>query len=155
MQQWLQHQQIAVVEPFSAGIGGGGFLLWHQAQTGTMRALDFRERSPLQAGQDMYLDQSGKVIPQASRDGYQAVGVPGTIAGLAKIHRQYGKLPWPRLVEPSVQLASQGFPVTARYLQALQWRASAMPPGSEAAKDLFTAGPNADDRGGDCSNGSG
>lgn len=131
---------ISVVEPFSAGIGGGGFLLWHQAQTGTMRALDFRERAPLRARRDMYLDKSGNVIPQASRDGYQAVGVPGTIAGLAEIHRQYGKLPWRRLVEPSVQLASHGFPVTVRYLQALEGRASAMPPGSAAAKIFLPQG---------------
>ncbi|MBE9031509.1 gamma-glutamyltransferase [filamentous cyanobacterium LEGE 11480] len=131
---------ISVVEPFSAGIGGGGFLLFHHAETGTMRSLDFRERAPLRATRDMYLDATGKVMPRASVDGYQAVGVPGTVAGLAAIHQRYGKLAWARLVAPSVQLAQQGFPVSARYQQALQWRSKGIKPGSEAAKIFLPRG---------------
>ena len=60
---------ISVVEPFSAGIGGGGFLLLHAAKTGEMKALDFRERAPLKATGNMYLDEQGKVRPNASVDG--------------------------------------------------------------------------------------
>jgi gamma-glutamyltranspeptidase / glutathione hydrolase len=131
---------ISVVEPFSAGIGGGGFLLFHEAKTGEMRTLDFRERAPLKATADMYLDAQGAVIPKASVNGYKAVAVPGTIAGLADLHQRYGKLPWKQLVEPSVQLAQQGFPVTARYQQALKWRSAAMPPGSIAAKIFLPQG---------------
>src|SRR4028119_2154996 len=82
---------ISVVEPFSAGIGGGGFLLLHRAQTGEMKALDFRERAPLRATRNMYLDEQGKVRPNASVDGYLSVAVPGTVAGLYRVHRQYGK----------------------------------------------------------------
>jgi gamma-glutamyltranspeptidase / glutathione hydrolase len=125
---------ISVVEPFSAGIGGGGFLLFRQGKSGEIRALDFRERAPLKATADMYLDGSGAVIPKASVNGYKAVAVPGTIAGLAELHQRYGKLPWKQLVEPSVQLAAQGFPVTVRVQQAIKWRSAAMPAGSEAAK---------------------
>jgi gamma-glutamyltranspeptidase / glutathione hydrolase len=131
---------IAVVEPFSAGIGGGGFLLFHEAKTGEMRTLDFRERAPLKATVKMYLDAQGQVIPKASTNGHKAVAVPGTIAGLAELHQRYGKLPWQQLVEPSVQLAQQGFPVTARYQQALKWRSAAMPPGSIAAKIFLPQG---------------
>lgn len=131
---------ISVVEPFSAGIGGGGFLLFHQAKTGQMRSLDFRERAPLQATRNMYLDAAGKVIPRASVDGHQAVGVPGTIAGLAEIHQRYGKLPWRQLVQPSINLAQAGFPVTARYRMALGWRSAAMQPGSETAKIFLPGG---------------
>ncbi len=125
---------ISVVEPFSAGIGGGGFLLFRQGKSGEIRSLDFRERAPLKATSDMYLDAQGAVMPKASVNGYKAVAVPGTIAGLAELHQRYGKLPWKQLVQPSVQLAQQGFPVTVRYQQALQWRSAAMPPGSEAAQ---------------------
>jgi gamma-glutamyltranspeptidase/glutathione hydrolase len=131
---------ISVVEPFSAGIGGGGFLLWHQAKTGQIRALDFRERAPLKASRDMYLDANGKAMLRASRDGYRAVGVPGTIAGLVELHQRYGKLPWPQLVAPSVQLAKQGFPVTARYQAALQWRSPSLQPNSEAARIFLPQG---------------
>jgi gamma-glutamyltranspeptidase / glutathione hydrolase len=131
---------IAVVEPFSAGIGGGGFLLFRQGKTGEIRALDFRERAPLQATPDMYLDAQGKVIPRASVDGYKAVAVPGTIAGLAELHQRYGKLPWKQLVEPSVQLAQQGFPVTVRYRNALKRRSGAITPGDAAAKIFLPQG---------------
>jgi gamma-glutamyltranspeptidase / glutathione hydrolase len=131
---------IAVVEPFSAGIGGGGFLLFRQGKTGEIRALDFRERAPLKATAEMYLDSQGKVVPRASMDGYKAVAVPGTIAGLAELHQRYGKLPWKQLVEPAVQLAQQGFPVTWRYQQALKRRSGAMMPGVAAAKIFLPQG---------------
>ncbi|MHC5720076.1 MAG: gamma-glutamyltransferase, partial [Nostoc sp.] len=76
---------ISVVEPFSAGIGGGGFLLMHSEKTGEIKALDFRERAPLKATRKMYLDAKGKVLPNASINGYLAVGTPGTVAGLYEV----------------------------------------------------------------------
>ena len=99
---------ISVVEPFSAGIGGGGFLLL-RLQNGEIKALDFRERAPLKATKNMYLDAQGKVRPNASVDGYLAVATPGTVAGLYEIHRRYGKLPWRVLVQPAIALAQNGF----------------------------------------------
>lgn len=100
---------ISVVEPFSAGIGGGGFLLLHQSKTGEIKALDFRERAPLKATRNMYLDAKGKVRPNASIDGYLAVGTPGTVAGLYEVHRRYGKLSWQEVVKPAIALAQNGF----------------------------------------------
>ncbi|WP_017318664.1 gamma-glutamyltransferase [Mastigocladopsis repens] len=100
---------ISVVEPFSAGIGGGGFLLLHQAKTGEMKALDFRERAPLKATRNMYLDAQGKVRPNVSVNGYLAAATPGTVAGLYEVHRRYGKLPWQEVVKPAISLAKDGF----------------------------------------------
>lgn len=117
---------ISVLEPFSAGIGGGGFLLLHQAKTGEMKALDFRERAPLRATRNMYLDEQGKVRPNASVDGYLSVAVPGTVAGLYQVHRQYGRLPWATVVAPSIRFAQNGFVVSERYVQAAQLRKSTL-----------------------------
>lgn len=100
---------ISVVEPFSAGIGGGGFLLMHSEKTGDIKALDFRERAPLKATRNMYLDAEGKVRPNASINGYLAVGTPGTVAGLYEVHRRYGKLPWQEVMKPAIALAAYGF----------------------------------------------
>ncbi|MBW4689030.1 MAG: gamma-glutamyltransferase [Komarekiella atlantica HA4396-MV6] len=100
---------ISVVEPFSAGIGGGGFLLMHSEKTGEMKALDFRERAPLKATRNMYLDAQGKVRPNASVNGYLAVATPGTVAGLYEVHRRYGKLSWQEAVKPAIALAKDGF----------------------------------------------
>ncbi|MBD2325644.1 gamma-glutamyltransferase [Alkalinema sp. FACHB-956] len=111
---------ISVVEPFSAGLGGGGFLLFYDGKTGKTVALDFRERAPLQATRNLYLDARGKVRPQASTKGALAVAVPGTIAGLAEVHQRYGKLPWQTLVEPAIDLAEQGFPVSWQYTRTSQ-----------------------------------
>lgn len=109
---------ISVAEPFSAGIGGGGFLIFYQAQKNETKALDFRERAPLKATQNMYLDAQGKVRPNSSINGYLAVATPGTIAGLYEAHRQYGKLPWKTVVAPSVNLSQSGFPVSHRFTEA-------------------------------------
>lgn len=101
---------ISVVEPFSAGIGGGGFLLVKVGDK--MEALDFRERSPRNATRNMFLDAQGKPIPNASTEGYLSVGVPGTIAGMAEVHRRYGKLSWAQVVRPAIILARDGFVVS-------------------------------------------
>ncbi|BAZ82740.1 gamma-glutamyltransferase [Sphaerospermopsis kisseleviana CS-549] len=105
---------ISVVEPFSAGIGGGGFLLFHSQKTGEIKALDFRERAPIKATKNMYLDADGKVIPGASTNGYLAVATPGTVAGMYEVHRRYGKLPWQEVVKPSIALAKNGFIISNR-----------------------------------------
>ncbi|MEB3294082.1 MAG: gamma-glutamyltransferase [Synechococcales bacterium] len=131
---------ISVVEPFSAGIGGGGFLLFYQAQPHTLKALDFRERAPQQATRTLYLDAQGKVRPRASVDGHLAVGVPGTLAGLAELHRAHGKLPWQTLVKPAIQLAEQGFPISWRYLQILEWRKQALLANPEARRIFLQDG---------------
>ena len=128
---------ISVVEPLSAGIGGGGFLLLHSAKTGEMRALDFRERAPLKATRNMYLDEQGNVRPNASVDGYLSVAVPGTVAGLYQVHHQYGKLPWATLVAPSISYAQNGFDVSERFVGAAQQRKKVILNNS-GARQVFT-----------------
>ena len=132
---------ISVVEPFSAGIGGGGFLLMHSEKTGDIKALDFRERAPLKATRNMYLDAEGKVRPNASIDGYLAVGTPGTVAGLYEVHRRYGKLSWEEIIKPAIALAKDGFilssQVTWNSLPVYQNRKQAIL-NNPAAREIFT-----------------
>ncbi len=132
---------ISVVEPFSAGIGGGGFLLMHSEKTGDMKALDFRERAPLKATRNMYLDAAGKVRPNASINGYSAVATPGTVAGLYEVHRRYGKLSWQEVVKPAIALAKNGFIIgdttTWRSLQTNQLYQQRIL-NNPAAREIFT-----------------
>src|SRR5438309_12030027 len=106
---------LAVTWPEAGNLGGGGFMLLRKAD-GTEEALDYRERAPLGATRDMYLDATGNIIKDASLVGYQASGVPGTVAGLTLAHKRHGKLPWADLVEPARKLAADGFPVS-QYLE--------------------------------------
>lgn len=128
---------ISVVEPFSAGIGGGGFLLLHLPQTGEMKALDFRERAPLKATRNMYLDANGKVRPNVSVDGHLSVAVPGTVAGLYEIHRKYGKLPWQEVIAPAIKLADEGFIISDRFVSRVEQRKDALLK-NPAARQIFT-----------------
>ena len=132
---------ISVVEPFSAGIGGGGFLLMHDSRKRTIKALDFRERAPLKATKNMYLDDNGKVRRNASINGYLAVGTPGTVAGMYEVHRRYGKLPWKKVVEPSIKLAKDGFVVSDKFVQALR-RRKRMIATNQPARAIFTRNGN-------------
>ncbi len=125
---------ISVVEPFKAGIGGGGFLLLYQANKGEMKALDFRERAPLKATRNMYLDAQGKVIPKASIDGYLSVAVPGTVAGLYQLHREYGKLPWSVVVLPAILYAQDGFAISEHFVEAAELRKEAILTNPDARK---------------------
>lgn len=127
---------ISVVEPFSAGIGGGGFLLLRLGQSGEIRALDFRERAPLKATRNLFLNAQGKPIPNASTEGYLAAATPGTIAGLYEVQRRYGKLPWQAVVMPAVQLADAGFPVSWRLAEAIEGNQTLRQ--NSAARRIFT-----------------
>src|SRR2546428_5639976 len=106
---------LAVTWPEAGNLGGGGFMLLRKAD-GSEEALDYRERAPLAATHDMYLDANGEIIKDASLVGYKAIGVPGTVAGLALAHKRHGKLPWADVVEPARKLAADGFPVS-QYLE--------------------------------------
>ncbi len=132
---------ISVVEPFSAGIGGGGFLLMHDSRKRTIKALDFRERAPLKATKNMYLDDGGKVRRNASINGYLAVGTPGTVAGMYEVHRRYGKLPWKTVVQPSIKLAKDGFLVSDKFVQAVK-RRKKMIASNQEARAIFTRNGN-------------
>ncbi|WP_199243434.1 gamma-glutamyltransferase [Hymenobacter sedentarius] len=104
---------LAVVLPVAGNIGGGGFLLYRD-RNGSAGSLDFRETAPAGATRDMYLDKQGNVVEGLSTAGPLAVGTPGTVAGMAVLHKQLGKLSWPALVQPAVALAAKGFPLTVK-----------------------------------------
>jgi len=101
---------LAVTYPFAGNIGGGGFMLVRLAD-GRTRFIDFREKAPLAATRNMYLDAAGNVT-EDSVVGWRAAGVPGTVRGLALAHQEYGRKSWAELLNPAIQLASQGFPVS-------------------------------------------
>lgn len=128
---------ISVVEPFSAGIGGGGFAMVRLTENSEIKALDFRERAPQKATQNMYLDAEGKVRSKSSINGHLAVGVPGTVAGLYELHRQYGKLPWRNVVKPAINLANNGFVVAENFVNSVEARKQVLL-ANPAAKEIFT-----------------
>lgn len=102
---------MAVVFPRAGNLGGGGFLVY-RPNTGPVRALDYREKAPAAADRDMYLDENEEVIPGLSTRGHMAVGVPGTVAGIANMHAEYGSLSWEELVQPAIDLARYGYALT-------------------------------------------
>ncbi len=126
---------ISVVEPFAAGIGGGGFAVIKIGDK--IETLDFRERAPKTATRNMYLDAQGKVRPNASLEGHLAAGVPGTIAGLATLHRKYGKLPWQTVVRPAIALARSGFIVSDLYTIQAKSKQKLLA-SNAAARQIFT-----------------
>ena len=104
---------LAVVLPVAGNVGGGGFLLYHD-RNGSAGSLDFRETAPAGATRDMYLDKQGNVVPGLSTAGPLAVGTPGTVAGMAVLHKQMGRLSWSSLLQPAVALATKGFRLTEK-----------------------------------------
>ena len=104
---------LTVCFPNAGNISGGGFLVYRTA-SGEVGSLDYREKAPLNAFEKMYLDENGDVIPEKSTLGGLAVGVPGTVAGLAEIHSKFGTLPWEDLVKPAIDLAMNGYIVTEK-----------------------------------------
>ncbi|HET9986567.1 MAG TPA: gamma-glutamyltransferase [Longimicrobiales bacterium] len=101
---------LAVTYPTAGNIGGGGFMVI-RFPDGRATTLDFREKAPLAASPEMFEDSTGAYSATIHHDSYRAVGVPGTVAGLALAHGKYGSLPWRRLVQPAVTLAADGFDV--------------------------------------------
>jgi gamma-glutamyltranspeptidase / glutathione hydrolase len=102
---------LAAVHPIAGNLGGGGFMLVHFA-SGKSTFIDYRERAPLAATTNMYLDAKGNVVPDASITGYKAIGVPGSVAGMVYAEKKYGKLTLARVMAPAIRLASQGFVLT-------------------------------------------
>ena len=103
---------LAVTLPRAGNLGGGGFMLVHDAESGETVAIDYREEAPRRAGRDMFLHKDGNVDQDKARFSHLSAGVPGTVAGLWRAHQDYGRLPWRRVVEPAMQLARDGFEVT-------------------------------------------
>ncbi|HEX8153779.1 MAG TPA: gamma-glutamyltransferase [Thermoanaerobaculia bacterium] len=101
---------LAVAHPQAGNLGGGGFLVYWDSETKAIWTLDYREVAPLAAKRDMYVQPDGSVS-SASRTGALAVGVPGSVAGLAAMHEKFGTQEWKELVAPSISLAKDGFRV--------------------------------------------
>jgi len=112
---------LAVVYPNAGNIGGGGFMVYRSAGN-EVAALDFRETAPIRADKDMYLDTEGNPIERLSLDGQLSVGVPGTVDGMVKAHQKYAKLSWGALLQPAIDLAKKGFPITERQAEELNVR---------------------------------
>jgi gamma-glutamyltranspeptidase/glutathione hydrolase len=104
---------LEVTFPEAGNIGGGGFMVYRSGK-GETNTLDFREKAPAMASQDMYLDSAGNVIPNMSLSTHQASGVPGAVDGMVEAHRKYGRLKWEELVQPAIDLARNGFKMTKR-----------------------------------------
>jgi gamma-glutamyltranspeptidase/glutathione hydrolase len=121
---------LAVVYPAAGNIGGGGFMLIY-LHTGKSTFIDYREKAPLAASANMYLDEKGNIIPHASLVGYRAVAVPGAVAGMAYAERNYGKLTLAKVMEPAIRLASEGFVLTEEEAEDLHESALAQFPDSK------------------------
>ncbi|WP_373018280.1 gamma-glutamyltransferase [Muriicola sp.] len=110
---------LAVAYPYAGNLGGGGFMVYRK-NDGDVGALDYREKAPLSATEDMYLDSLGNVIPGMSTKGATAVGVPGTIAGVFEVHRKFGSIPIERILDPVITLAEKGVVVTEKQAERLE-----------------------------------
>lgn len=131
---------LAVVEPYSSGLGGGGFWLLHRAQDGHQVMVDGREQAPLAAHRDMYLDAQGKVVPGLSMDGALAAAIPGTPAALVHIAGRYGRLPLSRSLAPAIRHARDGFEVSEHYQRMAAFRLEALRASPAAARTFLKDG---------------
>ncbi|PKL95803.1 MAG: gamma-glutamyltransferase [Gammaproteobacteria bacterium HGW-Gammaproteobacteria-8] len=117
---------LAVVEPSSSGIGGGGFWLLRHSATGHATMVDGRETAPAAAHADMYLDDNGEVDRDLAINGPLSAGIPGSAAAWVHISQTYGRLPLKQVLQPAIRLAREGFPVDLKYQQLLNFRAHIM-----------------------------
>ncbi|MFV8342968.1 gamma-glutamyltransferase [Flavobacterium sp. XS2P39] len=104
---------LAVAYPFAGNLGGGGFMVYRKAN-GEIGSLDYREKAPLAATKDMFLDKNGNVIKGKSTESPLAIGVPGTIAGVFAVHEKMGSLPIEEILKPVIALAERGVIVTKK-----------------------------------------
>ena len=127
----------AVTNPCCGNIGGGGFMLIHDAKSGRDVFLNFRETAPQAASADMYLDGSGRPIPGASLRGWRAVAVPGTVLGLNTALQRYGSLPLAKVMAPAIRLAREGFILTRGDTDIIDIVAARLKQDPEAARNFF------------------
>lgn len=128
---------LAVVEPYSSGIGGGGFWLLHRASDGFETMVDGRETAPAGASRRMYQDAQGKAIASLSRNGAIAGAIPGEPEALDWIAARYGKLGLARDLEPAIRIARDGFDIDPRFADYVAKEAGRLSP---AAKAVFMPG---------------
>ena len=131
---------LSVVEPYSSGIGGGGFWLLHDAKTGEDIMVDGREYAPAAATATMYQDKNGNVIPGTSLNGPLSAAIPGEVAALAYINQHYGKLSLAQDLAPAIKLARDGFPLDPRFHEMLVSRADKLKQWPAAWKVFYPNG---------------
>jgi len=110
---------LAVSFPFAGNIGGGGFMVYRK-ENGEVGSLDYREKAPLAATKDMFLDKDGNVIKGKSTQTALAIGVPGTIAGVFAVHKKFGSMPMSEILKPVIALAEKGVVVTKKQEKSLK-----------------------------------
>lgn len=117
---------LAVVEPSGSGLGGGGYWLLHRQSDNFETLVDGREKAPMAAHKDMFLDKNGKIVPRLSLDGPLAAAIPGLPAALAHVSEKYGRLPLSVSLAPAIRYAQSGFAVGGKYLKMLKFRGDAL-----------------------------
>lgn len=110
---------LAVVHPNAGNIGGGGFMVYRK-NNGETGSLDYREKAPIKASKNMYLDKNGDVIGGLSTEGGLSVGVPGTIAGIFEVHKKFGTLPISSIFEEVIKLAKNGYYITEKQSKSIK-----------------------------------
>jgi gamma-glutamyltranspeptidase/glutathione hydrolase len=125
---------LAVVEPYSSGIGGGGFWLLHRASDGMQIMVDGREKAPALAHRRMYQDVNGDVKRGASINGALSAGIPGVASGIVYLSQRYGQLPLAESLASAIKYATKGFAVTPRYQKLVGYRLEALQADPEAAR---------------------
>lgn len=131
---------LAVVEPYSSGLGGGGFWLLYLADEQRAVFVDARERAPLGANADLYLNDAGEPLAELSLNGPLAAAIPGVPAALDHLAAHYGRLPLKDSLEPAIRLARDGFPVDAHYRRLAAWRLPALKAAPAAAAQFLLNG---------------
>lgn len=131
---------LAVVEPYSSGLGGGGFWLLHEAKTGRDVFIDGREYAPAAATADMYQDSHGNVIRGASLNGPLSAAIPGEVAALVYLNKHYGRLPLAQDLAPAIRLAREGFPLDRLFHEMLQSREQKLKQWPAASKVFYPDG---------------
>jgi gamma-glutamyltranspeptidase/glutathione hydrolase len=131
---------LGVVEPYSSGLGGGGFFLLHRARDGFQVMIDARETAPARATPARYLDREGNPIPKATTEGATAAAIPGLPAGLVHLARKYGTLPLEHSLAPAIWFAQHGFLIDGRYRTMAQVRFIALHGQDQAASQFLIDG---------------
>ena len=127
---------LAVTLPRAGNLGGGGFMLIHLAENKQNLAIDYREKAPLAATKDMFLDESGEVDQKKAKFSHLSVGVPGTVAGMIMVLEKYGTISLEAALKPAIELASKGFPVSKSFRNSLILAKNRMEP-YPASMDIF------------------
>jgi len=131
---------LAVVEPYSSGIGGGGFWLIHRAKDGYQTMIDGRETMPSAGHRDMYLDKKGNVIPGLSMDGPLSAGIPGVPAAIAHMAEKYGTMPLTKTLAPAIRYAKEGFEVDEHYQRMAGFRKKVLQASMDSKKIFLRNG---------------